>query len=118
VAELSWRDNSTGAETLFPWRIPDGVETEVSESLVKQLPAGKFVLFIDALSDGSLAMCLTGPHGARFARISPETNWALEERVDGHTPPEVAAEIDQTWRDSVALFAARNKELRESGEES
>ncbi len=116
MAELRWRDNASGRETLFPWPIPDEGTLVANDPMVKETVAGKAVLFADFLPGGGLAIGLTYPGGARFARISPETNWSLEERVEGTTPPEITEEMDTVWRDTVALFAARNKELREGSE--
>ena len=114
MAELRWRDNAAGRDTLFPWPIPDEGTVVANDPMVKQTAAGKAVLFTDFLPDSGLAVGLTHPGGARFARISPETGWALEERVEGTTPAEIVEEMDEVWRDTVALFAARNKELREA----
>ncbi len=111
MAELRWRDNALGRETLFPWSIPDGRVITV-DPMVKETPAGKAVLFTDVLPDEGVAIALTYPGGARFARISPETGWALEERKEGTTPPAIAEEMDSAWRETLTLFAARNKELR------
>ncbi len=65
------------------------------------------------ICDETLALGLIHPGGAYFARISPETEYSLEERREGTMPPEIADELDSVWRDTVNLFAAKGKELRE-----
>lgn len=112
MPELRWRDNAEGRETLFPWPVPD-CRLEAFDPMVKVTAAGKCVLFTDTFEDGTLAIGLTYPGGARFSRCSPHTNWALEERVEALPPESIASEMEEVWRDTLALFAARIKELRE-----
>jgi hypothetical protein len=111
MPELRWRDNAEDRETLFPWSVPD-CRLESFDPMVKVTAAGKCVLFIDTFEDCTLAICLTYPGGARFARVSPDTNWALEERVEASPPEPIAREMDEVWRETLGLFAARIKELR------
>lgn len=113
MAELRWRDDVTGEETVFPWPIPDG-PLRTFDPMVKDTVAGKCVLFTDILPDEGIAICLTYLGGARFARISPEIDWSLEERRVGDTFPVVIfKELADVWRTTLEQFAARNKELRE-----
>lgn len=114
MASLILRDKHVGRDVKFPWPVAEGPSPQI-DPMVKETGAGRCVLWTNCLADDALVLALTYPGGARFARISPETNWALEERKEGATPPEIAAEMDEVWRDTLALFAARTKELRESG---
>lgn len=112
MAELCWRDNIAGREAVFPWPVPETFAARPAP-MSKETVAGRAALFTDVLVDQSVAICLMYPGGARFARISPETSWALEERREGTTPPEIADEMDSVWRETIDVFAARNRELRE-----
>jgi hypothetical protein len=113
VAELRWRDKAAGRETLFPWPVPDGPIT-THDPLVKQTAAGKAVLFSDELADDTLALALTFPGGVRFARISPDTDWALEERWEGEMPDAIRADLEDVWQTTITLVAAENKARREA----
>jgi hypothetical protein len=109
---LKWREKTTGREIEWPWPVSGTVH--VAQSLSKDTPVGEMVLHSFIFGDAGYGAVLLHPQGARFMRISPETDWALEERKEGTTPPEIAADIDFAWRHHVDTFAAGNKELRES----
>jgi hypothetical protein len=52
------------------------------------------------LDDGSIVMTLLYPGGKRYARVSPHTDWALEERPEGQPPAEKDREtINKVWRE-------------------
>ncbi len=111
---LKWREKSTGRVIAWPWPVSGTVH--VQQSLTKNTSLGDAVLHSFTFDDAGYGGVLLHPQGARFMRISPETDWALEERKEGTTPPEIAEDIEEAWRFHVALFAARNKELREAGD--
>lgn len=51
------------------------------------------------LADGSSIFVLMYPGGERSARVSPHTDWALEERLGGNPPiEEHRAIVDDAWR--------------------
>lgn len=51
------------------------------------------------LADGTSIFVLVYPGGERSARVSPHTDWALEERLDGNPPIEGhRAIVDEAWR--------------------
>ena len=111
MAGFGWRDNSTGREIRSPWPIP-GDTAQSFAPMVKETPLGKAAIFADTFEDASVIVAMMHPGGARFMRISPETDWALEERKEGETPPEIAADLDYAWSSTIQQFAERNRELR------
>jgi hypothetical protein len=51
------------------------------------------------LADGTSIFVLLYPGGERLARVSPHTDWGLEERLDGSPPSEEhQAAVDVAWR--------------------
>lgn len=117
MSGLTWRDNETGRETRCPWPVP-GNPVLPAAPLVLMTPAGKAVIFTETFEDESAIIAMTFPGGAYFMRISPETDWALEEKREGAPPAEIAEKLDDSWRTLIDSFAARNKELREQREAS
>ena len=50
--------------------------------------------------------------GARFARITRENDWALEERFEGVLPDDLKGPVENTWRDALALLATAAQQAR------
>lgn len=50
--------------------------------------------------------------GARFARITRENDWAIEERPEGELPDDLKGPVDRAWRNALALLAAAAKQAR------
>lgn len=50
------------------------------------------------LGDGSCLYGLTFPGGERVLRISPHTEWSVEERFKGRPPRADRATVDRIWR--------------------
>ena len=113
MSTLTWRDNSAGREITFPWRF-DGEVQEPEPPLTKDTPLGRAAIFAAIFEDASVGVGLMFPGGHRFLRISPETDWAMEERWEGAVPDQIAKDIEYAWQSTVDLFAARNKQLREA----
>lgn len=52
--------------------------------------------------------------GARFARITRESDWALEEHFRDDPPPHLVGAVDRAWRDALALLSAAAQQARRS----
>lgn len=50
--------------------------------------------------------------GARFARITRENGWSIEERFEGDLPDDLKGPVEQAWRDALTLLAAAAKQAR------
>jgi|GEM_PF-3726551 len=96
----------------FPWPVEAGFEgmgqwfkfpTDLGDAHGGHAP----------LQDGTLIAFLADPLGnACFARLRPETNWAIEERRKGKWPPAIKEPMDQAWRTLLDAFAAANRKMR------
>ncbi len=113
MSELSWRDKITGRKIVYPWPVED--QAFELENLSKQTEAGPLWLWAATFPDASLASTVIFPGGARFLRVSPTTNWALEERREGEPHPAIVGELDSAWSTIVSFLAENVKVLRESG---
>lgn len=67
------------------------------------------------LGDGTNFFVLTYPGGARLARQSPLTDWALEERYQGAMPrPQHREAVIEIWRQVTAELADSGREMRDA----
>ncbi|HVQ60353.1 MAG TPA: hypothetical protein VMS60_15745 [Solirubrobacterales bacterium] len=110
------------AELTFPpeWTRSPVFEKPPRESAVEELrdEDGKCRGAIFGLRfDGCrLFLVSWGPQGgARFARITRDTDWALEERFEGDPSDELKETVDRAWRDGLALLAAAAQAARRAG---
>ena len=113
MATLTWRDHAARREVECPWPVP-GDPVLSPDPMVHQTPLGRCALFTETFSDDSVVIALLFPGGHRLMRISPETDWAMEEHWEGAIPEQIAADVEDAWHTTVDLFAARNKDLRAS----
>lgn len=86
----------------FPWTVD--AELIVTKAYTRDTPLGRAAALVAAFEDCTVLAAIAYPGGARFARISPETDWAIEERIDGETAPEIAEEMDEVWQGIVNWF--------------
>jgi hypothetical protein len=96
----------------FPWEVEGGFQQGKMQSLKLTTDLGNAYGGHAVLTDGTLIAFLVDPFGnARFARLRPETDWAIEESRRGKWPPRIRSKLDQTWRDLMDAFAEANREI-------
>lgn len=95
----------------FPWPQPEGVTESKSYSF--NTPLGKASLVTALLGDGTNIGALVDPEGnAKFFRLSPETNWALEEEGSGTWPFAISEAMEKVWSLMIDAAAEANRETR------
>lgn len=99
----------------FPWTIDGDEDLLVSKTYLFATELGEASILFALFSDGTNLVALIAPNGAaRFARVAPQTNWALEERrTDAEMPPEILAAVDKEWRYIIDLMAEEIRRERE-----
>lgn len=77
------------------------------------LPRGRTALLVMALlKDGTNVLALTWDRGARLARTSPDTGWALEERFTGRPPGRGEGALIQVWKVGIDAVIKAGKEAQ------
>lgn len=89
-------------EPLFEFVIPPEWKTArwkfVEPSHTADLPGGgQGLMFSAMLIDGTVLFAVVWTGGQRAVRISPETDWAVEERFTGDVPSGAAEVIGSLW---------------------
>jgi hypothetical protein len=86
----------------------------VAPSHTAELPNGEKALMESAmLRDGTNLFAITWPGGQRLVRISPHTNWAIEERFAGEVPAGCGELIGRLWRITVESAVSACKAAEE-----
>lgn len=97
----------------FPVAWLDGKGWLIGPEIVAahQLDDGAYgVIAGGVLSDGTNVLGMSFPRGQRLMRISPDTDWAIEERFDGETPSAVLLEV---WPKVVESMRLGMQDARE-----
>jgi hypothetical protein len=95
----------------FPWAQPKGFIETKTYSFDTAL--GKASLVTALLGDGTNMGALVDPEGhAKFFRLSPETDWAIEERGQGTWPVVIAEDMERVWALTIDAVAESNRETR------
>jgi len=96
----------------FPWEVADAPIEHDSYSFPTAL--GKAYITLAYFEDGTNICILATPTGAgRFMRISPDTDYALEERRSGEVPVSILNAVDEAWKHCVEVYAKVNRDARE-----
>jgi len=93
-----------------PWRVP-GAPTE-EQLYTKETDLGPAVLWFGIFGDGTVIVMCGFSGGARYMRISPETELSMEEHYEGELPVEIASVIEDVWKDSLDQLAEQSKTVR------
>jgi hypothetical protein len=105
-------------EVAFPpaWTPHGSFEKPPKESAVTELwdDDGKCRGALFALRfDGVRMLSLSWEGGgARFARITRENDWALEESFKAEPPSDLTAAVDRAWNNALALLIAAAQQAR------
>jgi hypothetical protein len=96
----------------FPWEVAGPPVKRDSYSF--PTPQGKAYITVAYFEDETNICILATPSGAgRFMRISPDTNFAMEERRSGEIPVAILPAVDEAWKKCIDHFAQANREIRE-----
>lgn len=97
----------------FPWEVEAGFQGP-QQTLTITTDLGKAYACHAPLEDGTLIAFLVDPLGnARFMRMRPETDWAIEESRKGKFPAAIRPKLDEVWKVLMDLFAQANREVRD-----
>lgn len=100
-------------EIEFPWEVEAGFQGP-QQTITITTDLGKAYACHAPLEDGTLIAFMVDPLGnARFMRMRPETDWAIEESRKGKFPPAIRAKLDEVWKVLMDEFARANRECRE-----
>lgn len=96
----------------FPWPQPEGVEDTKTYTFDTAL--GKACLLTALLGDGTNIGALVDPEGnAKFFRLSPETDWAVQEEGSGSWPFAINQTMEKIWSLTISAVVESNRETRE-----
>lgn len=78
-----------------------------------QLPRGRSALLVmGLLKDATNVVALTWDRGARLARVSPDTGWALEERFTGRPPGPGEGILIKLWKIGIDAMVHAGQQTR------
>jgi hypothetical protein len=101
------------AEALRQIAFPDEwAGTPIDQRMYNAKGRDDVIVFSVLLKSGANMHALVFPDGHRFARVAPETNWALEERYHGDPHPGDCSVVNKTWRVVITGMVAAGRKTR------